>query len=119
MKTTNTSSGTINGQPASYDDAMGKFRGMAGGMGLDASGDDPVGGMYKGIQGKFGDMMKGMNMPSMPGSAPSGTSMPSVSPTRAGAAPDLKTALSKMKPTTPDQAMTMIADLKKLAGLTA
>jgi hypothetical protein len=117
MKTTNTSSGTINGQPASYDDAMGKFRGMAGGMGLDASGDDPVGGMYKGIQGKFGDMMKGMNMPSMPGAGSSGTSMPSVSPTRAGATPDLKTALSKMKPTSPDQAMTMIADLKKLAGL--
>jgi hypothetical protein len=117
MKTTNTSSGTINGQPASYDDAMGKFRGMAGGMGLDASGDDPVGGMMKGIQGKFGDMMKGMNMPSMPGAGSSGTSMPSVSPTRAGATPDLKTALAKMKPTSPDQAMTMIADLKKLAGL--
>jgi hypothetical protein len=119
MKTTNTSSGTINGQPASYDDAMGKFKGMAGGMGLDASGDDPVGGMYKGIRSKFGDMMKGMNMPSMPGTGSSGTSMPSVSPTRAGATPDLKTALSKMKPTTPDDAMQMLADLKKLAGLTA
>ena len=118
MKTTN-SSGTINGQPASYDDAMGKFRGMAGGMGLDASGDDPVGGMMKGVQGKFGDMMKGMNMPSMPGTGSSGTSMPSVSPTRAGATPDLKTALSKMKPTTPDDAMKMLADLKKLAGLNA
>jgi len=117
MKSSRTSSGTIDGKPASYDDAMGKFRGMAGDMGFDASGDDPVGSMYKGIQGKFGDMMKGMNMPSMPGARSSGTSMPSVSPTRADAAPDLKTALSKMKPTTPDQAMTMIADLKKLAGL--
>ena len=60
MKTTSTSSGTIDGKPASYDDAMGKFKGMAGNMGFDASGDDPVGGMFKGIQGKVGDMMKGM-----------------------------------------------------------
>jgi hypothetical protein len=117
MKTTRTSSGTINGQPASYDDAMGKFKGMAGGMGFDADGDDPVGSMYKGIQGKFGDMMKGMKMPNMPGAGSTGTSMPSVSPTRAGAVPDLKTALAKMKPTTPDDAMKMLGDLKKLAGL--
>jgi len=60
----NTSSGTINGKPASYDDAMSKFKGMAGGMGFDASGDDPVGGMMKGIQGKMGGMMG--KMPQMP-----------------------------------------------------
>jgi hypothetical protein len=119
MKSSNTSSGTINGKPASYDDAMSKFKGMAGGMGLDAGGDDPVGGMYKGIQGKFGDMMKGMNMPSMPGTGSSKNSNPSVSPTRAGTTPDLKVALAKMKPTSPDDAMKMLADLKKLAGLTA
>jgi hypothetical protein len=117
MKSNRTSSGTIDGKPASYDDAMGKFKGMAGGMGLDASGDDPVGGMYKGIQGKFGDMMKGMKMPGMPGSDSSRNSNPSVSPTRAGTNPDLKTALAKMKPTNPDDAMRMIGDLKKLAGL--
>jgi len=108
MKSSNTSSGTIDGKPASYDDAMGKFKGMAGDMGFDASGDDPVGSMYKGIQGKFGDMMKGMNMPG---------STPSVSPSRAGTTPDLKTALAKMKPTSPDDAMKMLVDLKKLAGL--
>ena len=111
MKTTRTSSGTIDGKPASYDDAMSKFKGMAGNMGFDASGDDPVGGMYKGIQGKFGDMMKGMKMPNMPGSTPS------ASPTRAGATSDLKTALAKMQPTSPDDAMKMLGDLKKLAGL--
>jgi len=116
MKTTNTSSGTIDGKPASYDDAMGKFRGMAGDMGFDASGDDPIGGMYKGIQSKFGDMMKGMNMSNMSGS--SGTSMPSAPPSKAATTPDLKTALSKMNPTTPDDAMEMLSDLKKLAGLT-
>jgi hypothetical protein len=109
MKTTRTSSGTINGQPASYDDAMGKFKGMAGGMGFDASGDDPVGGMYKGIQGKFGDMMKGMNMPS--------NMMGNDEPMAATSALDLKTALAKMKPATPDDAMKMLGDLKKLAGL--
>jgi hypothetical protein len=56
----NTSSGTIDGKPASYDDAMNKFKGMAGNMGFDASGDDPIGGMMKGIQGKVGGMMKDM-----------------------------------------------------------
>jgi hypothetical protein len=117
MKSSRTSSGTIDGKPASYDDAMSKFRGMAGGMGLDASGDDPVGGMYKGIQGKFGDMMKGMGMSGMPGSDSSRNLNPSVSPTRAGTNPDLKTALAKMKPTSPDDAMKMLGDLKKLAGL--
>jgi len=53
----NTSSGTINGKSASYDDAMGKFKDMAGGMGFDASGDDPMGGMMKGLQGKMSGMM--------------------------------------------------------------
>ena len=54
---TNTSSGTINGKPASYDDAMNQFKGMTGKMGFDTSGDDPIGGMMKGIQGKVGGMM--------------------------------------------------------------
>ena len=56
----NTSTGTIDGKPASYDDAMGKFKGMAGNMGFDADGDDPIGGMMKGIQDKAGGMMKNM-----------------------------------------------------------
>ena len=65
----NTSSGTIDGKSASFDDAMGKFRGMAGNMGFDASGDDPVGGMMKGIQGKMGGMKmpQGQGMPDMSG----------------------------------------------------
>jgi len=83
MKTTNTSSGTINGKPASYDDAMSKFKGMAGDMGFDASGDDPVGGMMKGVQGKFGDMMKGMNMPGI--GSNSGQQSPTAYRRRAGA----------------------------------
>lgn len=61
----NTSTGTIDGKSASYDDAINKFKGMAGNMGFDASGDDPIGGMMKGIQGKAGGMMK--NMPQGPG----------------------------------------------------
>jgi hypothetical protein len=61
----NTSTGTIDGKSASYDDAINKFKGMAGNMGFDASGDDPIGGMLKGIQGKAGGMMK--NMPQVPG----------------------------------------------------
>jgi hypothetical protein len=113
MKSNRTSSGTIDGKPASYDDAMSKFRGMAGGMGFDASGDDPVGGMYKGIQGKFGDMMKGMNM----SGSELGTDQPMAAPPTSKPAPDLKKALSQMKPTTPDDAMRMLTDLKKLAGL--
>jgi hypothetical protein len=56
----NTSTGTIDGKPASYDDAMNKFKGMAGNMGFDASGDDPIGGMMKGLQGKVGGMMQNM-----------------------------------------------------------
>jgi hypothetical protein len=53
----NTSSGTVNGKPASYDDAMNQFKGMTGKMGFDTSGSDPIGGMMKGIQGKLGGMM--------------------------------------------------------------
>jgi len=83
MQSTRTSSGSINGQSASYDDAMGKFKGMAGDMGFDASGDDPVGGMMKGVQGKFGDMMKGMNMPGI--GSNSGQQSPTAYRRRAGA----------------------------------
>ena len=64
---TNTSSGSIDGKPANYDDAMSKFRGMAGKMGFDASGDDPTDSMMKGIQGKMGGMM---------GKMPQGQQMP-------------------------------------------
>jgi hypothetical protein len=56
----NTSTGSIDGKPASYDDAMGKFKGMAGNMGFDASGADPIGGMMQGLQGKVGGMMQNM-----------------------------------------------------------
>jgi hypothetical protein len=54
--------GTIDGKPASYDDAMAKFRNIAGGMGFDGSSPEA---MQKSIQGKLGGMMKGMNMPGM------------------------------------------------------
>jgi len=56
-KTSNTQTGTINGKDASYDDAMNQFRAMAKGMGMGGDdGDDPIGGMMKGIQGKVGSM---------------------------------------------------------------
>jgi hypothetical protein len=68
----NTSSGTIDGKPASYDNAMNKFKGMAGGMGFDAGGDDPIGGMMKGIQGKMGGMMNKMPQGQPGGKMPQG-----------------------------------------------
>jgi hypothetical protein len=49
--------GTVNGKPASYDDAMSKFRDIAGGMGFDGSSPEA---MQKSIQGKLGGMMKGV-----------------------------------------------------------
>jgi hypothetical protein len=58
----NNQTGTIDGKPASYDDAMSKFRDIAGGMGFDGSSPEA---MQKSIQGKLGGMMKGMNIPGM------------------------------------------------------
>jgi len=52
----NNQTGTIDGKPASYDDAMAKFRDIAGGMGFDGSSPEA---MQKSIQGKLGGMMKG------------------------------------------------------------
>jgi hypothetical protein len=64
----NTSTGTINGQPANYDDAMNKFNDMAKNMKLkfgdqeldlnnpDQMGDqlkNVMGGMMKGVQGQM------------------------------------------------------------------
>ena len=60
--TTNNQTGTIDGKPASYNDAMAKFRDIAGGMGFDGSSPET---MQKSIQGKLGGMMKGMNMPGL------------------------------------------------------
>jgi hypothetical protein len=60
---TNTSSGTIDGKPASFDDAMSKFKGMGGSMnpqdmmknlGGNGGGMPDMGGMMKGLGG--GDM---------------------------------------------------------------
>lgn len=56
----NNQTGTVDGKPASYDDAMAKFKDIAGGMGFDGSSPEA---MQKSIQGKLGGMMKGMNMP--------------------------------------------------------
>jgi hypothetical protein len=90
--------------------------------------------MYKGIQGKFGDMMKGMGMSGMTidkaKQNPAYQNNPEfksevdkadaftngLKSTPAGT-PDLKKALEKMKPTSPDDAMKMLGDLKRLAGL--
>jgi hypothetical protein len=58
----NNQTGTVTGKPASYDDAMSKFRDIAGGMGFDGSSPEA---MQKSIQGKLGGMMKGMNIPGM------------------------------------------------------
>ena len=63
-KVTNTSSGTVNGQPASFDDAMSKFKNMKFKIGddeLDLSDPDAmgsqlqkhVGGIFKGLQGQM------------------------------------------------------------------
>ena len=49
--------GTIDGKPASYDDAMAKFKDIAGGMGFDGSSPDA---MHKSIQDKLGGMMQGI-----------------------------------------------------------
>lgn len=57
---TQTSTGTINGQPASYDDAMNKFKQMKIKFGddeLDFSNPDQIGGKMQGI---MGNMMKGI-----------------------------------------------------------
>jgi hypothetical protein len=56
----NNQTGTIDGKPASYADAMAKFRDMVTGMGFDGSSPEA---MQKSIQSKLGGMMKGMNMP--------------------------------------------------------
>ena len=64
-KVTNTSSGTIDGKSASYDDAMAKAKGM---------GLPDMGGMMKGMSGgmpDMGGMMKGMTG-GMPGKMPQG-----------------------------------------------
>lgn len=58
----NNQTGTIDGKPANYADAMAKFRNMVTGMGFDGSSPEA---MQKSIQGKLGGMMKGMNMPGM------------------------------------------------------
>lgn len=60
--TSNNQTGTIDGKPANYADAMAKFRNMVTGMGFDGSSPEA---MQKSIQGKLGGMMKGMNMPGM------------------------------------------------------
>ena len=58
----NNQTGTIDGKPANYADAMAKFRDMVTGMGFDGSSPEA---MQKSIQGKLGGMMKGMNVPGM------------------------------------------------------
>jgi hypothetical protein len=56
----NNQTGTIDGKPANYADAMAKFRNMVTGMGFDGSSPEA---MQKSIQSKLGGMMKGMNVP--------------------------------------------------------
>jgi hypothetical protein len=110
-KTSNFKS-TIDGKQddseAGYNAAMGKFRDMAGGMGLDGASPDA---MHKGIQDKMGGMMKGIKMPGMPSSA-------AQAPTKQ----DPKAVLQKMpdqqiQQMDGDQAKKMLADLKKMAGI--
>ena len=110
-KTSNFKS-TIDGKQddseAGYNAAMGKFRDMAGGMGLDGASPDA---MHKSIQGKMGGMMKGMKMPGMPTSA-------APPPTKQ----DPKAVLQKMpdqqiQQMDGEQAKKMLADLKKMAGI--
>ena len=60
VKSTSTSSGSINGQPATYDDAMSKFQNMKLKFGddeIDFSNPDQAGEKMKGV---MGGMMKGM-----------------------------------------------------------
>jgi hypothetical protein len=78
----NTSSGTIDGKPASYDDAMAKFKDIGGqvgknlGMGdIDFSNPQAASsGMMKGIQDKMGSMTK--NMPNQNVQFPGGQMNP-------------------------------------------
>lgn len=59
-KVTKTSSGTINGKPASYDDAMNKFKSMKLKVGddeIDLNDPDKAGEKFKGM---MGNMMKGV-----------------------------------------------------------
>jgi hypothetical protein len=136
---------TINGKQddseAGYNAAMGKFRDMASGMGLDGSSIDS---MHKGIQGKVGDMMKGMNIPGMSSADPVNGKSPeeAMKDPRYQTDPVFKkevdTAASFGKPSTQkqdpttilkslpdaklstmsgDDAKKMLADLKKMAGL--
>jgi hypothetical protein len=113
-KTSNFKS-NINGKQddseAGYNAVMGKFGDMSKGMGFGADGDDPVGGMMKGIQDKFGNMTKSMNMPTVPGVA-------AQSPIKQDPKAMLK-ALPDAKISTMngDEAKKMLADLKKMAGL--
>jgi hypothetical protein len=121
-KTSNFKS-TIDGKQddseAGYNAAMGKFRDMAGGMGFGADGENPASGMMKGIQDKFGNMTKGMNMPTMPG-APAQAPTQSAAPTPTKQDP--KTMLkalpdAKLSTMSGDEAKKMLADLKKMAGI--
>lgn len=101
---------------AGYDQVMGKFKDMSKGVGsglglgdVDMSNPDA---MQKAIQGK----MQGMMPKGMPGAAPTDTAAP-------GAAKDPKAMLQKMPDQqiaamSGDQAKRMLADLKKMAGLT-
>lgn len=115
-KTSNFKS-TIDGKQddseAGYNAAMGKFRDMSKGMGFDAGGEDPAAGMMKGIQDKFGNMTRGMNMPTMPG-APGQSTAP--------VKQDPRAVLQKMpdqqiQQMDGEQAKKMLADLKKMAGI--
>ena len=86
-------------------------------MGFDAGGEDPVGGMMKGVQDKFGNMTKSMNMPNMPGAPGQSTA-----PTQAPAKQDPKAMLkalpdTKLSTMSGDEARKMLADLKKMAGI--
>ena len=99
---------------AGYNAAMGKFKDIAGGMGLDGSSIDS---MHKGIQGKVGDMMKGMNMPGMPGS-PTQSTAPAQAPAKQDPTAMLKSLPdAKLSTMSGDEAKSMLADLKKMAGL--
>lgn len=132
-KTSNTSSGSINGKPASYDDAMKfakdqKFKLPA--FGDDDTEDDidlsnPQGMMSK-IQGKIGKQFgkMGQQMPKMPGAQPTaGDSTPAAAaPQAAPAQQDPKAALkslpdAKLATMSGDEAKKMLADLKKMAGI--
>jgi len=114
-----TSSGTIDGKPASYDDAMSKFKDISGNVGKnlgmpDADFSNPQG-MMKGIQDKMGGMMK--NMPNQKIDFPGGSMNPqdmmkgimSKMPSGAGNMPDLS---SMMREDAELTAMLKIAGLR-------